>query len=369
MKYPTISRSIKDIVGTNLVLEVENASQTFNNIVSNRQQMLRTGSFAFGYAQTAAGSSDTINLFKGTLTEVNYTEGAASFSFDNAFIRLNEKVVGAKDAPVSFINTVVNPADLAWWIVTSYGGLSLITSTSNPDIDYAAWTGWKNDFNTDSITVSAQFQGERILDIIVEVAKLTDSTAFDAGGNKLSFARWTGAASYSVIITDAHITDSPDCVLTTKEMFNRANVLLNYNPTSQSWGGQITAQDSTSVNTYGLMPVVYDGTLVWHVTSQTAINFAQRLVNRRSRPNLAMHVKTPLRFLDVTLGDEVILTSQVYSLNGNAFFIDGFDQDFESKTIAFSLNEGFGRGGGTPRGFTLDDAIYGLLDQTNNPLY
>lgn len=84
---------------------------------------------------------------------------------------------------------------------------------------------------------------------------------------------------------------------------------------------------------------------------------------------MSLTIKTPLRFLDKSIGDNFTLTSRVYSLTNHDFSIKGYEINFEDKTIAFDIDEGFGRGAGALTGFILDDPYWGLLDQAYNALY
>ena len=53
--------------------------------------------------------------------------------------------MGTEDAPITFTDSSL-PSDLFWAICVSYGGLSAVESTSNPDIDFAAYQEWAEVF-------------------------------------------------------------------------------------------------------------------------------------------------------------------------------------------------------------------------------
>lgn len=386
-QYPTIARDITDVVGATITIDIENASQSGNAILDDRTQLLKTVAVEYGYSKAiycdgtygwADGSGNwlidggyfsRVQLFGGKLTSVAYNGNDMSMTFADKFMRLNEKLIGTDKSPVSYINSNVNPADLWWWLVTSYGGLSTVASTTNTDIDYAAWQAWQSGFTGDSIVVRANYKGDKVLDAVDAICKLTDSAAFDKGDGHLTPVRWTGTMSYLITMSDSYFIGAQEATLTTDALVNKANIMLDYDVTSDSWVGQVTDQNSTSVNSYGLTEVNYDDTSVWYVTSLNAVNFAQRVVFRRKNPNLKMRVKTPLAFMQVAVGDNVNLTSKVFSLSGHNFLVRGFEINLNDRTMVFDLDEGFGRGAGTLQGFTLDDVTYGLLDQSYNALF
>jgi hypothetical protein len=367
-KYAAISRSAGDVIGSGLTIEAENASQTFNSLETDRAQFFKTGTYDFGYS-TESGTNDTIQLFGGELVGAKFKETKVKMSFEDRLSRLKNRKVGSRQSPVSFTNTSVNPADLGWWIVTSYGGLSTVKSTSNTDISYQHWQDWFDIFDDESIAVSANFEGDSVIEILENIQKLTDSTIYAEGDNKLYFNRWTGVASDTITITDSFISGPVEQTINGNDILNRVIVQINYTPSSDTWGGQITSQNTESVNSYGLFETVYDNETVWFVDSPSAINQAERVVFRRNQPNATYKFKTPLTFLDGQLGDEILLTTQVYSLSARPFTLQGYKITTGKKTeMTLELDEGFSRAGSRLNGFILDDAYWGLLDEPYNPL-
>ena len=363
--FPVIARDFREVTGVNYVLEVDNLTQTFNDLMTDKTRFHQEGEFKWGFSD-GAGSLDLVTFFKGDLTKVNYNERTAKLTFEDRFSRLAEIEVGTEESPVSFVNTDVNPADLVWWLQSSYGNMSNVKSTSNPDVDYPTWLQWWTDFDNDTVIVNAEFKGDRITDILNEIAKLTDSFIYDEGDNKLDYYRWTGTLSVTAQMSHGSTTRPVQLEMTAKEMINRMNVSYGYNPSSDSWGGTISAQDSASVNSYGLSERTLDNSLVWYTNSVHALNMAQRTVSKRGQPNLKGLIPAPLEFLHLTAPDALQFTSQVYSMNDKLFMVQGIDIDIEKKEMRFIVDEGFGRGHGYLEGFILDDDVYGLLDKDYN---
>lgn len=367
-EYAEVSHNAVDFIAGDFVLELENASQTFNPMLFNKQQFYKAGTFEYGFA-TATGSEDLIQLYGGVLTKMAFGKGAVRLHFQDKLTRLKERYIGTDKTPVAYTSSNYNPADLAWYLVTSYGGLSVVASTSNPDIDYQTWVDWKAVFTGDSVVVQAHFKGEDVAVALEKIARLTDSTIFDEGDNALDFARWSAITSYYHTVTDSHMLDSPEIEISGDEMINKVDVLIGFDPITTSWTGTITRQNTPSVNSYGEHKEVYDDTNVWFVNSVAAINQADRITFRRKEPNLRAKIRTPLAYLDAVVGDMVYLTSRVHSFDAKLMTLAAYSIDVDNHTMVLEVDEGFGRSPGKMAGFILDDDYYGLLDQSYNALY
>lgn len=366
--YGTIRRKTSDVVGGNTTLKVENASQTFNSLISDKTQFFKEGTYEVGFA-TESATNETLQLFGGVLTTAKFEDTKVSLSFEDKLSRLKDRFIGTDDDPVSFTNTEVNPADLAWWVVTSYGGMSTVKSTSNPDISYTQWFDWWTIFNDNSIVVNAHYTGEDVPEALQSMQKLLDSVVYAEGDNKLYFNRWTGAGSDTITITNSHLLNKPVTMeIVGTNLTNKVRVLHGFDPTSETWTGNVTFQDSTSVNTYGLHEFVYDDETVWYANSASAFNLAERVAFRKAVPNITLKCTVPLMALNAQLGDEVAVTTQVYSLENRGFNLEGYTISTQKKEITLELDEGFNRSGGRLHGFILDDAYWGLLDQSYNSL-
>ena len=367
-RFDTIVHNAEDVLGATFVLDVENASGDFNSFITDKVQFYKDGSFEFGFA-TEGGSEDLVQLFGGILTDVSYSDDGVSLRFEDKLALLKDKPIGSDESPVDWTTSDYNLADLAWYAVTSYGGLSAVKSSSNPDIDYATWLSWWTGFDGDSIVVQAYLQGESVTEFLEAAARLSDSTIYDEGDNKLDFDRWTGVTSQTHTVTDSHITELVNIDVTGKEMINQVDVLIGFNPTSDTWAGTISRANTASVNSYGAQAETYDDTRVWFVNSVAAINHADRIVFRRKEPNVVAKVRTPLVFLDAVVGDMVLLTLPQYGFDNRLMTLARYEIDTEDKMMELSIDEGFGRAAGKVQGFILDDGYWGLLDQSYNPLY
>lgn len=368
-KYATISRDATDVVGKSYKVTMENATQTFNSIITDKTQFFKDGIFNYGFS-TESATNDTLQMFGGVLTKTTFANNRVDLIFQDKLARLKDKTIGTKKNPVTFVNTNVYPSELAWWVVTSFGGLDGVRSSSNVDIVFDQWEEFHTIFVDNSIFVNAQFEGEDVIEALQVIQRLTDSVIYAEGDNKVYFNRWTGAGSDSFTVTDSFMQSAKKLKMTIKgtELTNTVKVLAGFNPTSETWASEITLQNTDSVNSYGAHEIVYDETIVWYTNSVGAVNLAERIAFRKSEPNIEIDPIIPFIAPNIQLGDEVIVTTDAYSFDNRAFSLQSYKKDVEKKSITLNLTEGFNRGGSRLHGFILDDSHWGLLDFPYNPL-
>src|SRR3989304_498532 len=158
IQYPTITREVGDITGESLSFDIENASQSFNSLNTNRSQLLKTGIFEYGFS-TESGTNDVVQLFGGELTKVNLWEGKGKLLFDNKLTKLKRRRAGSSQTPASYTSSAYNPADIVWWICTSYAGLSTtadsilnkVTVQMSYNTEQSTWAGQVVQVNTVSV--------------------------------------------------------------------------------------------------------------------------------------------------------------------------------------------------------------------------
>jgi hypothetical protein len=362
VKYDNISRTTNDIFGGDFSVELENASGIFSNMLTDRVNLKASCVFQFGF-KTSTGSDDLMQLFEGDLKEPRFNKDIVEFSFRDKLDNLARGKVGTAETAVSFTNTSVNPADLAWWLVTSYGNLSAVQSTSNPDIDYAAWQTYWNQFDNSNILVNAHFTGDTVSEGLEAIRNITDSIIYAEKDNKLVFNRWSGAAASNTTLTDSWLIDV-SAYFDYDRTLNTVTVPFGYSTSLDLWTGQVTWANTSSVVSYGTYDTTYDDTSVWYTNSATALTLAQRIVYRLGQPPLIVEGMTPLPLLNARLGDEYTITSSAVQGISNLFLsLASYNIDIEDVTIDIELNESI-----KLQGFVLDDDYWGLLDQTYNPL-
>ena len=104
--------------------------------------------------------------------------------------------------------------------------------------------------------------------------------------------------------------------------------------------------------------------LVWYVDSASALNLAQRIVQRRRQPEIELTVTTPMKFLQQQLGDLVYVTNDELNMIDEPFTLIGTSTDIDTQTITMNLSVGHGLAVANFTVFELNDNELGTLDNT-----
>jgi hypothetical protein len=361
VKWPSIRRSYSDIRPVNITVELANEDQELNIFRDNPLALLADGALSMGYTHASSGD-ELIQLYTGRIDRVIYKRGAVSVALTDKFKQFTERVVGSSNSPALYTGSNYLPSDLAWWLCTSYGGLSAITSTSNPDIDYAAFNVWADVFSGDSVFVQGRFEGPKVTEALRKIARYTDSGIW-VEGDRITFARFAEAGSMETVVTEEAILDL-SLSIDDSTVVNKQHVYADYDVNSRYWKLDITDTDSTSVNSYGLREEVEKDESVWYVSSATALNMAQRRVLFSSTPYEEYNVTLPLVALPRQIGEMLRINDDFLGVSSTAAW----------RIMEYSLDMDRGRmevkadSSRIALPFTLDHDVYGLLDQDYNLL-
>jgi hypothetical protein len=251
----------------------------------------------------------------------------------------------------------------------SYGaGLDSTTNDTNPDIDYESWLDWKNTLGSESIVVQGFFPyGTNYVQALQGIAEVTDSAIYVEANNKVYFRRnLVGTNSFSAVVSGSDIisfTAKGDAY----DMCNRYTIPVSFTVTSNAIVGPkstVTRDNTSSINSYGVIRKQPTSNLIWYVDVAGAANLGDRIVFRRKEPEVALEVKTPIKYLQQQLGDiffvnidEVGLVDQPYTLIAETI-------DIENMTQTLELSVGHGIAISNITAFELDDPDLGTLNNT-----
>ena len=373
IRFPAVSKAYKDVVGKPFTITLENASQLMNEVIQNRTNFRSSGEIAFGY-QYNPSFADFGCVGKGFLINANYNNSTVRLNFKNQMDILSQVFVSTDTTSqqgASFINSNWNPADLTFNVLTSnsYGaGLDSTTTTSNTDIDYQSWVDWKNTFGSESIVVQGFFPyGTNYVQALQGIAEITDSAIYVEANNKVYFRRnLVGNNSFSAVVSGSDII-SFEAKGDAYDMCNRYTVPVSFNVQSNAVVGPastVTRDNTASINSYNVIRKQPTSNVIWYVDTAGAANLGDRIVFRRKEPEVALNIKTPLKYMQQQLGDivyvnidEVGLTDQPYTLIGNTI-------DIENNTMTLDLSVGHGIAISNITVFELDDPDLGTLNNT-----
>ena len=122
--------------------------------------------------------------------------------------------------------------------------------------------------------------------------------------------------------------------------------------------------NAASVNSFGKVSKEVTTKLVWYTNSANANNLAQRVVARRREPEIAVKVKTPIKYLQQQLGDLIYITASDVGLSAEPYTMVGQSIDVENNTMDLDLSIGHGIAVANMSVFTLGDTTLGTLDNT-----
>jgi len=369
-----INRNITNFSAGRMSVNLSNTDTTspiapsYNILRSDKTHFFRSGNLSISFTDSLSVESDTLKLFQGKFVGASFDSTKVNMTFIDIYDDLRLKTIGNATSPVVYTNSHWNPADLFWSIGTTYAGLSTLTNTTNPDIDYTSWTNWKNALANVAMSVQAEFRGTTVLNAFRNIADITNSIIIgEADGKIYSYSGYPSLTSAANSYDGTNIFDI-SCVIDTDDITNKVQV-SHANITVGSFTGfqgTITAINTTSVNTFGLQQNYYNNTEIWHSTSLSATEFANNLLTVYSNPVDMFSFTTGYRGLRQQIYDPITLKDNILSLTGtgsSTVFITGINVNVAQGLISFDAETRADN-----NTFYLDDSVKGLLDFSYNPL-
>tara|TARA_Y100001938_G_C8077706_1_gene427162 strand:- start:175 stop:1767 length:1593 start_codon:yes stop_codon:yes gene_type:complete len=375
VKFPPIKRNYTDVVGKPFTMTVENASQLFNELIQNRTKFRLDGEINFGY-QFNPSHIDFACIGKGALTNADYSDSQVTIQFKNQLDILAQKKVSTdttSNLGAPFVGSNYNPADITFEILTanSYGSkLDSTTSQANTDIDYQSWLDWKNTLGSESIVVQAFFpHGANYVQALQAIAETTDAAIYVEANNKLFFRRnLVGVQSFSAVVSDSDII-SFDAKADAYDMCNQFSVPVSFAVQSNQVVGPastVVRQNASSISSFGVLEKRTTTNMMWYIDAAGASNLGDRIVFRRKEPEVALSIKTPIKYLQQQLGDLFFVNIDEVGISDQPYTLIGETIDIENNTQTLELSIGHGIAISNVTVFELDDPDLGTLNNTRS---
>lgn len=278
---------------------------------------------------------EIISLFSGETRGVKYSKEDCTLTIVDKFNQLSERQVGTSDVPVEYVDSNYLVSDIAWWAVTSYGGMSAIESTSNPDIDYEAFADWASVFSGDSVYMNGMFDGQKVTEILRKVSRNTHSGIF-IKENKLSFHRFNLPDTAITSLAEDELINI-DLAFRTDDIINRQYVSGDYDATSNYHKITVFDQSTYSVNSFGLKENTLKDDNLWYVDSASALNLSQRMISSSADPDDSLTVKAPLIGLPRLIGETITVNDNFHSIT-EAYRILTHKIDMDKGTTEFTID-------------------------------
>ena len=306
-----------------------------------------------------SGSTELVTYFAGTMDRAKFSGGKVDLSLQDKIKPFAEKVLGSSDVPLDFTTSDYLVSDLVWYLVTSHGGLSAVESTSNPDIDYAAFLDWAFVFSDDNVRVNAYYEGKKVNDALRSIGRYTGSAIY-VENELLTFARFTAANSHTTRLN--HELLAVDLVVDDAVIVNEQHVYGDYSIGSNFWAIDAVSVNTGSVNSYGTRAHIEKDEQVWYVDSVSALNFAQRQTTINATPFAQFEVETTLAAVARQLGESINIVDSFYAEQGDVVYrLMGYELNLDRGLMTLEIDQSQ-----SLQAFILDDPVFGLLDENYN---
>jgi len=281
------------------------------------------------------GISESITLFSGEISNISYANEDCSLKIKDKFQQLSERQIGTSDLPISYTGSNYLVSDIAWWVVTSYGGYSTLTSSSNPDINYQKFSEWASIFSADAIFMNAEFDGQKCTEVLRKIARNTQSAIF-IDNNKLTFNRF-GIIDSAVTSLGPGEIKNLELSFNTDQIVNKQYIAGDYSPASDSYGFTVFDESTPSVNSFGLKENLIKDKNIWYINSSSAINLAERKILTDADPDDSVKVTTGLQGLPRIIGETLTLLDDFHSIT-ESYRILEHNVDLDTGETSFRID-------------------------------
>lgn len=315
---PTISRNA-DITAGSVQVELTNTDGAWNIFITNRANIGKTCAVGLYFAPaTAIG---LLYLFTGTVEGVRYTDASVILTLRDKMAPLLKKEVGSGQVPLDFFSTWYYPDTLAWAILTNYGELSNLTSTENPDIDYASWQAWGTACVAKGFGLEARFTGQKIRTILTEIGRLTNSLIWVDGLGRFNFKMFDPPYSGVETLTRTNCKVI-DLDIDNDGVWNDVRIYFGYDPVPDQWDNSTNDVDNTSIGRYGRRQYVEEGKIVWHRNTASAVAYRDDFLDLWAYPREKIILTATMIGVLCDLGAPVYITESLKDFTNRPYWID-----------------------------------------------
>jgi len=325
-RWPKISRKSNQFKSANVKVALANTDGHFNTFYNN----------VYTIPNTCTLTCDSYTLYVGFLQDVQYSREKCTVTLRDRLSDLEVLKIGDSNNVISFAPQI--PSDIAWTLCTCYGGLDSTTSSSNTDIDYTMFSLWAETFSSDSVTVEANYDGQKITKALESLAKMTDSDIWISRDGKLKFKSRFDVASNDTTVDEPYVIDM-SINIDQDRLTNKQYVYGAYSSDNSDWSLVKFSQDQASINSYGLHESIIKDEHVWYQSSVYAGVIADKMILQFKNPVKEYTVRTPFTHINTTLSDRVRLVDSFFSIDSaEAWRVVAEKIDMDNGEIEFELD-------------------------------
>jgi hypothetical protein len=317
VKYPTIRASGQKLKSVKINIPLANDDGALNNFFESTYLLVNSVQIQIGDTHPTSGW-DGLTLFNGFVHGVSYNKNQCVVEARDRLWDFSQMKVGDTDSIVEMPSSGgIIPSDIAWTLCTCYGGLDTTEGGGNTDIHWDDFRYWAEQFSSNNVVAHGRFDGMKITEALDELGRYTDSVISIGRDGKLHFAKFEEVNSLDYTWTHDEMLELKADV-NKRRLVNRQWVYWDYDPSSEYYTGKVLAQDSLSVNTFGLYEQVEESDNIWWVDSVSAISIAQRRITLYSQPPKLFRLTTGLDGIWREIGETARFVDDFFSVTSGA---------------------------------------------------
>ena len=293
--------------------------------------------------ETAVNCREYLSLFTGAPSYLRTSRQGAQIrlQLQGKTRQLTDIALGsdATSAGLDYTGSRYLPADLTWELLTNLGGLSATESTSNPDIDYAAWLDWQEMDRMRDARVRGYFTGQKIYQVINDLA-LMANRSISFRNNRLRFSDQFLTQSMTQTPLEPEKVLDIEFSLNPQGILNDYQVELAFDPAAGTFAQQYSRADFASQAQYGTRSGRFASRQVWFDEYADPYQLVEDQLGAQGTPTLMATVRTPLAGgLTLTPGDQVTLTHSLVGQNQAPFRIVEQEINLDQGVILMRLSQ------------------------------
>lgn len=342
LRWPAVAyRSGTIDLGTNTI-RLSNIDRAFQFLVNCDLFLTTSCELSLGFTHPESGE-EMISLFTGAPNHAAFDDGGTvlRLQMQGKTKRLTDTSLGtdAQSGGLDFTNSAFFPSDLAWFLVTSQGGMSTIQDDSNPDLDYSEWQAWRDANENRDVRVKGYFTGERIYQVLNTLG-IMDGRVISFQNARLRFRdEYQPFGELNPVFPQEkiiHLKLSVDA----DRITNQFVVEADYDPGTSTFKAELTRVHSDSKNQFGRKSGRFSSRGVWFATGQDPRYLAEDQMRFKSRPHPIITIQTPFAGgIEYSLGDVISLTYSYFDIEDRNFRLTGQTVDMNEGTVNLEFVE------------------------------
>ena len=340
LRWPQLRFRADTIALGTTTVRLSNIGRAFQMLVDCGALLTTSCELALGFLHPTSGP-EYLALFLGTPSHVAFEAGGTELALQlqGRTRRLSDVSLGTavQSDGIDFTGSACYPSDLAWTLVTCYGGFSNVQSASNPDIDFADWQAWRDANGVRDVRVRAYLTGERIYEVLDTLA-LMDSRVIAMENGRLRFRDAVPAFDAAPPPFPPEVVLDSTLELDPARLTNRFFVEAAYDAAKGTFLDDYSKVHSRSLLDFGEHSARFSSTGVWFASGADARYLAEDRVRFGHLPLPLLRVRTPLAGgLEHGVGDVVAWSDSYFGIAAQPYRVLEQQVDLEQGTLTLTL--------------------------------